>query len=320
MSEPIEFVKKVVEISNDFELNTSELKRQYIISNIVLYNNIASLIKESLGTFGTGYPFYVFDKNFVGAIPVIDEQIRYNNELIDSVNATKFTEWACAVCLEKNGITMPDLKQICNTCPKMDNLLKPRKLIARLPDIDMWMVCNSSDISHVSKTLETALAQNGMKTSDVDPVKTIYELQEIVSDLKHGDMPKLKLPIDTHIIDNVTLYTLISKIPQELHDCFKAGKTPYLPILPLSLRKTWQHDDAAYNFVYDYLSSFAEFQMDDKIQELLDETRREVAKRYSLDVLYDFMIKSGPPMVARRNETPGLKKTFERRIESWKEL
>ena len=54
MKTPYEFCKKVADISTDFEKTNTDLKRQYIISNIILYNNIASLIAECKGTFGTG--------------------------------------------------------------------------------------------------------------------------------------------------------------------------------------------------------------------------------------------------------------------------
>ena len=66
--------------------------------------------------------------------------------------------------------------------------------------------------------------------------------------------------------------------------------------------------------------SFSEMQMDPEIQKVLNETRKEIAKKYSLDQLYEFLIKTGPDSVARRQQTPGLKEAFAKRIESWKEL
>ena len=129
MKTPYEFCKKVADISTDFEKTNTDLKRQYIISNIILYNNIASLIAECKGTFGTGYPFYVLDKNLQGSFPIIAEQIRYNDELVEQSLASQFREWMCATCLKDNYSKMPDLKQICNTCPNIEKELKPRKLI-----------------------------------------------------------------------------------------------------------------------------------------------------------------------------------------------
>lgn len=320
MEQPIEFCSKVADISDDFEKQNSELKRQYIVSNIILYNNIASLIKECKGTFGTGYPFYVLNRDLSGSLPIIEEQLRYNNELREYEKQSTFEMWRCASCLDKNIFTMPDLKQICKACPGMDDVLKPRKLINRLPDLDLWMVCSDSDIQSVSDQLSRALAQAGFRTSDVDPIRTILDLQEIVENLKQDKLPRTKLPIDTHIIDNITLYTLISQIPDTLDHCFRHDRTPYLPIHPLSLRKTWQKDDSAYNFVHDYLSSFSEFKLDDQIQDLLNETRKEIAKKYSFDKLYEFLIKTGPESVARRHKNPELKESFKKRIDLWREL
>lgn len=320
MTKSNNLASRVADISDAFEKENSELKKQYIISNIILYNNIAGVIKECKGTFGTGYPFYVLKKDFSGALPIIDEQLRYNDELRQNAERSGLSEWFCETCLSEKGFTMPDLKQICKACPGMDKLLKPRELIKRLPDIDMWAVCSDEDMAYVSETLARVLTQNGFKTSDVDPVKTIYEMQEIVSKLQSNKMPLLKLPIDTHLVDNVTLYTLISQIPDTLDSCMKKGDVPFIPIHPLSLRKTWQRDDVAYNFVHDYLSSFSEFKMDPQIQQLLNETRKEVAKRYSFDKLYEFLIQTGPSSVKRRHKTKELKETFRERIESWREL
>ena len=75
----------------------------------------------------------------------------------------------------------------------------------------------------------------------------------------------------------------------------------------------------AYNFVHDYLSSFTEFDFDPKLQKVLDETRQYIAKKYSLDTLYKFMLQTGPKFVANRQKAPGLRDAFDRKIESWKD-
>ena len=314
----IEFIEKTVHASNKFELTNSELKRQYIISNIMLYNAITSLIDECKGTFGTGYPFYALNPDLTGALPIINEQIRYNDELLQAAENSKFERWRCLECLDKNGITMENLKFMCKPCPGMDDALKPRKIINRLPDLDLWMLCDADKIETISAPLQQALAQAGFRTSDVDPVKTIYEMVEIANELQAGKMPKKKLPIDTHLIDRATLYTLVCQVPDVLDHCKRYDRIPYLPIHPLSLRKKWQKDDTAYNFIHDYLSSFTEFNIDPKIKKALDETRKYIAQRYSFEELYDWTIKTGPDSVARRHKTPALKEYSRNRIEAWK--
>ncbi len=334
MAETIEFVKKPAIISTDFELLDSKLKMDYIISNILMYNEIGALIKECKGTFGTGYPFYAIKRNkdgsFEGALPIIDEQLRYNKELIDQADASGFREWGCARCLQERQFTMPDLKQICKVCPNMADVLKPRKLINRLPDMDMWMVYNPSDFEQMKQSVSIELAKQGFKTSDVDPVHTIYELEKIMAELKGGKVPHAKLPIDTHLIDRLTLYTLTSQVPEVLDYCYRKGEKPFLPIHPDSLRKTWQKDDEAYNYIFDYLFSFTEFKLDDGIQSLLDETRKEIANKYSMETLKQFLNQVASPSVQRRIATARprdgksdksvLEERFEERVESWREL
>lgn len=68
--------KWIIEAANastEYEENNTELKRRYLIKNIQEFNSIVSQISANLGTFGTGYPFYVLSKNFEGKLPVIQE-------------------------------------------------------------------------------------------------------------------------------------------------------------------------------------------------------------------------------------------------------
>ncbi|MBQ9791294.1 MAG: hypothetical protein IJW28_01780 [Clostridia bacterium] len=315
----IEFIEKTVNASNKFELTNTELKRQYIISNIILYNAIAHSISECKGTFGTGYPFYALNQDLTGGLPIINEQIRYNNELLEDAKKSSFERWRCLECLKEKGITMENLKVMCKPCPGMDDALKPRKVINRLPDMDLWMVCDADKIETIKDPLQEALQRAGYKTSDVDPVATIYDVLDIAETLQSGKMPKKKLPIDTHLIDGATLYALIYQIPEVLDHSFRHDRIPYLPIHPLSLRKKWQKDDTAYNYVHDFLCSFREFDMDPKIKKLLDEVRQHVAKKYDFDTLYQWTITTGNASVPRRFETPALKEYSRKKFEAWRE-
>lgn len=160
MSNTIELCKNVAKVSNDFELTNTELKRKYIISNIMLYNYVVSKLSESMGTFGTSYPF--------------------------------------------------------------------------------------------------------------------------------------------------------------IEQAIKTGEVPYLPIHPVSLRKTWQKDDEPYNFIYDYLSALTDFNIAKDLKKLLTETRRFIATTYNIEQLYDLLIQEATEPSKRRSKELTLKRNFERRIESWK--
>lgn len=316
----LDFAEEIAGISNDFETTNTDLKRKYLIKNIHAFNFIASKIRASRGTFGTGYPFYALDKELEGALPIIKEQIRYNNELVKFAEDSKFKNWTCEECLSKKYAIMPDLKQICKPCPNMDNGLKPRKIINRLPDLDMWLVCEDGHVREVSEKLTTLLGYYGFRTSDVDPVQTVKDVKEIVEDLKAGKMPTKLLPIDAHIVERSVFKTLIEEVPSTIEHSEMTGNVPYLPIHPLSYRKTWQYDDEAYNFVHDYLGSVTDLTLDDELAELLRETRAKLVQKYSTADLYRILLNTSSEVFIRRHATPELQKAFENKIEEWKQV
>lgn len=314
----IELCKQAATASTTFELTNTELKRNYIINNIMLYNYAVSKLKESLGTFGTGYPFYALKPDLTGTLPIIEEQIRYNNELLEAATSCTNSNWICAYCLPINYQSMPDLKEKCKPCLEASNALKPRKIINRLPDLDLWTICKKDDIETAKQKLETLFTENGFMTSDIDPLQTIIDFNQIAKELKQDIMPTKTLPLDPHIIDYETFATLISNVPATIEQAIKTGEVPYLPIHPVSLRKTWQKDDEPYNFIYDYLSALTDFNIDKDLKKLLTETRKFIATTYETEELYNLLLQSATEPNQRRNKELALKKNFERRIESWK--
>ena len=50
----------------------------------------------------------------------------------------------------------------------------------------------------------------------------------------------------------------------------------------------------------------------------LEETRKILAKTYTIDELYEIMLSSGPESVVRRQKTKQLEQCFRERIQSWK--
>ena len=71
---------------------------------------------------------------------------------------------------------MPDLKQVCKPCPNMLDELKPRKIINRLPDLDMWLVCEDGCIEIAQDELSSLLEKYNMHTSDVDPIASYWKM------------------------------------------------------------------------------------------------------------------------------------------------
>lgn len=315
--------KWIIEAANastEYEENNTELKRRYLIKNIQEFNSIVSQISANLGTFGTGYPFYVLSKNFEGKLPVIQEQIRYNRELLNHARTTQTKRWTCAECLTERHQSMPDLKRICKPCPNMDKELKPRKVINRLPDIDMWMICKDGHLAEAQEQLANLLAQHRIFTSDVDPLKTLTDMNEIVQNIKDGIMPEKFLPIDAHIMEYSKMQELISQVPETLQQARKNKEIPYLPIHPTSYRKTWQYDDEAYNFISDFLASFTEFDVPSQLKNQIQKTRKTIAKEFTPYELYKFLISSINEGNGRRFSEQALKQQFFYRVMSWNGL
>lgn len=321
MEKSMDICRCAAEASTIFEMTNTDLKRKYILHNIELYNHIVSMVDGSRGSFGTGYPFYALGKKLIDGgrpLPIIDEQLRYNNELISSIEASGRTEWPCFNCLLESSEKMPDLKIICRPCPHVEDALKPRKIINRLPDIDMWMICKDSYIDVAKNELTELFDKYHLQPSDITPIQTIVDIAEITESLKNGVMPSKLLPLDAHIIGYDRILELIEQVPLVLKKAEQEKKIPYLPIHPLSYRKVWQYDDSAYNFIFDYFATLTEFNFEENLQQVLSQTRKDIALHYSPEELYYYLMAAAQDSTRRRFETPQLQKVFNERIESWK--
>ncbi len=312
---------EVVESSNKFEENNfknKDLKKMYIKKNIDIINSVMEHTTGYRGSFGTGYPFYAIDSDFKEDLPVIKEQIRYNEELRTTILNAKLKKWPCESCLPVNGPYMEDLKQICIPCPRLEKELKPRKVINRLPDIDMWMVCEDTKVEEAKKELKETFDQLGMHTSDVNPIQTFKEFKEIITDLEDGKMPIKMLPLDVHVVKYSELSNLLDQVPFTILNSSNLGEVPYLPILPDSLRKKWQKDDEAYNFTLNFLYSMTDFNFEEILKQRLDYTRNLVARQLTEEKSMEMLDLVSPDSVKRRFENKTLKKSYKRRINSWK--
>lgn len=74
----------------------------------------------------------------------------------------------------------------------------------------------------------------------------------------------------------------------------------------------------AYNFIFDFLYTFTEFNFDNELQEKLDSTRTELADNFSTDDLYSYGVGVAPESVNRRLANKVLEKRLVGRLESWK--
>lgn len=312
--------ERVEKASTDFEKTNTELKRRYIIWNIEVFNKLASLVSVGRGTFGTGYPFYALDGNLQGKLPIIEEQIRYNRQLVRDGEPVQKSIWQCKRCLEQNYSDMPDLKKICKPCPNTIDELKPRKIINRLPDIDMWLICEDGSLEKAEEELTRLLEEYKMRTSDKAPLSSINDVCEISRMLKEGVFPKIFLPIDSHIIEYSKIKELIENVPEVLQKAKQEGLKPYLPIWPKSYRKVWQYDDEAYNFIYDFLSAFTEFSFTEDLQKSLDRSRKRAISEYSPEELFSFLMAAATKPNFRRFHSLELEKHFLDRVKGWNRI
>ena len=213
-----EITRMVESSSTSIELSDNELKKRYLLWNIAAFNTIASKVDVGIATFGTGYPFYALDRNLNGEIPVIPEQIRYNRQLVRDTRKYQRSIYECVGCLGRNYSNMRDLKTICKPCPNTPDSAKPRKLINRLPDIDMWLVCEDGKVEEAKEQLKALLEKYNMLSSDVAPMISIQKVKEIAEALKNGRFPEkgMYLPIDAHIVEYSYIEKLIRGVPAEM--------------------------------------------------------------------------------------------------------
>lgn len=310
----------VEKASTNFERTNTEIKRKYLIWCIDIFKKVASRVSVHQGSFGTGYPFYALDSNLNGILPIISEQIRYNRQLVKDGKPFQKSIWECKSCLQRNYNQMPNLKTICKPCPKIANELKPRKIINRLPDIDMWLVCQDGQVEIAEKELSRLLDENNIYPSDINPIVSIEDVKRISAKLKKGEMPEIFLPIDAHIIEYSILKKLIQSVPKILKKSKEEETVPYLPIQPKSYRKHWQYDDEPYNYIYDFLTAFTEFNFENDLQKNLEESRKRIVATNTDDELFNLALKSATPANLRRFQNLHLEEYFRKRVQGWRNI
>lgn len=314
-----DITEKVETASTNFEKSNTKTKIKYLQWNVEVFNLAASKVSVYKGTFGTGYPFYALNRNFEGELPIIQEQIRYNRQLVKDGIQVQKSIWECESCLKQKYSTMPDLKKICEPCPRIINELKPRKIINRLPDLDMWLVCEDGCVDKAAQELTALLEKNNMRSSDINPLLTIEELVRISQMIQRGERPTIFLPMDMHIIEYSVLEELIKQVPNVLSEAERNDNNPYLPIYSKSYRKKWEYAQA-YNFIYDYLSAFSEFNFPQELQQTLDNTRARVANEYTPEELFKFLLNSATSANFRRFQSLELEEFFHNKVNEWKKL
>ena len=317
LDDSLKLVSDVGSLSIRYEMVNTRIKTLYMMYEVLFLSRIFNSLEEHAGTFGTGYPYYVLGEDFLkkclNNLPIIDEQIRYGNELIQLVNSYDGECWPCYNCLKENYVNMPNLKFKCKPCTEIPDELKPRKVINRLPDIDLWFIAKDNCLMSAQSDLLHLFSEFDLRSSDVNPLDTINDMKKIVELLECGIIPFLHLPLDIHIIENNSLKNLIEKIPEaiEKHNLD-------LKIFPYSLRKDWNYDVEGYNFIHDFLFSFSIINANSDLKNLVNDVRNYLSSKYDFDALYGFFEQTAAPSTLRRCKTRALKDAFKERVESWR--
>lgn len=304
--------------STIFECSNNDVKKEYIRNNINKVVECMKLVPGFKGAFGTGYPYYAIGSNMKYSYPIIEEQIRYNNELVNAAKKSEFSEWHCAECLKTTGQNMPDLKKICNNCDKVDSELRPRKIINRLPDLDLWFICDDGLIDTSKEFLKYILERNNIFPSDIAVVETIENVREISQAISEDKIPNKYLPLDIHIIGLDEMIRLVERIPLQIMKYLDGIDKAYLAIWPESLRKTWARDDMPYNFIFDFLFSFTPIEIEGELKERILTTRNTLASMLEPEKFEELLAEISPPSVKRRFENPQLKRVYSERYKNWR--
>ena len=79
-------------------------------------------------------------------------------------------------------------------------------------------------------------------------------------------------------------------------------------------------DFKIYNYIYDYLSAFTPFNLSDELQQVLDESRKEIITEYTPEQLFAFLLHSATPANFRRFQSAELKDCFIKKVKGWSEV
>ncbi len=315
-----------------------EIKKRYIQSNYALYKEVGRACKSAVASFTTGYPGYDL------ALKEIDEQYRYNHELLRQVQTLGLGNmvWKCGGCLIENYHKMPNLKQICYPCTATSAEIKPRKIINRLPDMDMWFVFDDSNLfqGNTIKKIEnnvrlmgeisTELPKKNLYTSDINPLESINNMYEATKDLSKNKIPKINLPVDVHVVGLNYLKDLIENVPNYMFAKLNDNVSGDLKINPVSLRKSWEFDPEGYNFIYDFLASFTIIPMskgngrikyndiESDLISLVNQTRQKVVEIFDEEEIMKVLMAVSGPASIRRLKTPSVTEEFYKKLANWK--
>lgn len=257
-----------------------------------------------LSVFSLGFPFYAL--NDCGDPVKVSEIDNFLDEVDKSITSDEeagHSNWVCPSCQRTNLI--PNVNLFCKPCERV--LLKPRKILGAIPDLDMIAV-----VDEINPTLEQritgCLYKSGYRQTDPNIYRSIIETNKALSLINIGIYPRFyKIPIDLHLWSKENFESSLNRIMD--------GETA-VGISTRSLYEEWV--DRELNFLFDFTFSLTtNLTKNNSIEQLTINARRSIANRYTNQEISQ-IIAWVSPRAKRLMECSPVMEVFLAKIEKWR--
>ena len=233
----------------------------YLLEQAKTVAGIISKVPGVQACCATGYPFYAISRQDGGplripSIPAFVASVR------KELNKEPASEWACLRC--PKFLESDDPKNNCKPCTETS--LKPRKMLAALPDLDITIIRDNSN-PNLESDIEKAIHRAGYLQSDLSLEDALNKCATLTRELSENGRSDTKLPIDLHIwsLDDVRANTA----------ALLDGKNPSIPTR--SMYRPWKDDTM--NLGFDFAFSLTVLAGSNSISSYLIQVRQAFAQR-----------------------------------------
>jgi len=297
----IQEIVEVLELSKD-AFNQSNKFANYIEKEIAI---VSGILKKELGpsysgSFGVGYPFYAKNESEFFKVDEINNFITKSIQEAGDKNKN-IENWICPGCQNKNKLT--DLISVCSNCMLVGEEIKPRKILATIPDLDILVILKEVDQTILEK-VEDILHSKDYKQSDISIKDSFRNTKKVLEDLKNNKEPVSKLPIDLHVLTDSQFKEIASRIAEGEKSRIKCP----------ALHMTWENHDL--QIWFDFVFSMKEIDLTPELREVLLKSRKMVKEYWGEDNLVD-AIKNYYPRIQRIFETKEVEIALRNKIKTW---
>jgi len=249
---------------------------------------------------GWGYPFYAKNKEGFFKVDEINNFITGGIQNISQKNV-KTKNWICPGCQTKNKLT--DLISVCKNCSLVGEEIKPRKILATIPDLDMLLILKDVNEAILEK-VKNILHFTGYKQSDISIKDSFRNTKKVLEDLKNNKESTSKLPVDLHVLTYTQFIDIISQITKGEKSRIKCP----------ALHMIWEKHDL--QIWFDFVFSMQEIDVTPELREVLLKSRKELKGYWGEDKLVD-AIKNYYPRIQRIFQTKEVEIALRDKIKKW---